>query len=107
MHPIFHISLLEPVDLETPLETEAVATDEITQEYEVEKIIDIAIKDGQNKYLIKWKGCPTEENTWEPLMHLRNSSRLLDRFHQEHLDLPKLPGPSRQRQLTRKGRHRG
>jgi RNase H-like domain found in reverse transcriptase/Reverse transcriptase (RNA-dependent DNA polymerase)/Chromo (CHRromatin Organisation MOdifier) domain/Integrase zinc binding domain/Integrase core domain/Aspartyl protease len=107
MHPIFHISLLEPADQETPLETKAVATDETTQEYEVEKIIDMAVEDGQNKYLIKWKGCPTEENTWEPLMHLGNSSRLLDRFHREHPDLPKPPGPNRQRQLARKGRRGG
>jgi hypothetical protein len=30
MHPIFYISLLEPVDPGTPLETNTVATDEIT-----------------------------------------------------------------------------
>ena len=78
MHPIFYILLLELVDLETLLETKAVAIDETTQEYEVEKIIDMAVEDGQNRYLIKWKGCPTEENMWEPLMHLGNSSRLLD-----------------------------
>jgi hypothetical protein len=46
MYLIFHISLLEPADLETPLEIEAVATDETTQEYEVEKIIDMAVEDG-------------------------------------------------------------
>jgi hypothetical protein len=43
---MFHILLLVLVDPETLLEIKAVATDETTKEYEVKKIIDIAIKDG-------------------------------------------------------------
>jgi hypothetical protein len=53
IYPIFHISLLELVDSGTPLETNAVATDEITQEYKVKKIIDTAIRDSQEHYLVK------------------------------------------------------
>jgi hypothetical protein len=45
MHLIFYISLLELVDQETLLEIKAVVTDETTQEYKVEKIIDIAVED--------------------------------------------------------------
>jgi hypothetical protein len=43
---IFYISLLELVDPETLLEMKAIVIDEITKEYKVEKIINIAIKDG-------------------------------------------------------------
>lgn len=32
---------------------------------------------GKNVYLIKWKGYPANENTWEPTKHLNNSMALV------------------------------
>jgi hypothetical protein len=36
----------------------------------------------------KWKGFPAEENTWEPLTHLRNSNELIEEFHKAHPSKP-------------------
>src|SRR3981189_2513093 len=36
------------------------------EEYEVEEIIDSQKRRGKTQYLVKWKGFPSEENTWEP-----------------------------------------
>jgi hypothetical protein len=50
------------------------------EEYEVEKVVDyryrkIAFPDGSHdEYLIKWKGYPSSENTWEPESHLNPSA---------------------------------
>lgn len=33
-------------------------------EYEVESILDCGAKKGVAEYLVKWKGCPSEENMW-------------------------------------------
>ena len=68
IHPVFHISLLEPADPETPLQTTFHFQTEEEDEFEVEKILE---QRGQ-RYLVKWKGYPHSENTWEPRQNLRN-----------------------------------
>eukprot|EP00899_Mesostigma_viride_P026627 jgi/Mesvir1/7149/Mv02509-RA.1 len=44
----------------------AVAPASIMREYEVERILDKHTQQGINYYLIKWRGFPEEESTWEP-----------------------------------------
>lgn len=34
--------------------------------FTVERIIDMRVKSGKKEYLLKWKGYPDTENTWEP-----------------------------------------
>ena len=55
IHPVFHISILEPADSETPLQTNSSGIDPESQieEYEVEEILDQQDVQGQLKYLIK------------------------------------------------------
>ena len=76
VHPVFHISLLEPADPETPLQTTFHFQTEEDDEFEVEQILG---KQGQ-RYLVKWKGYPHSENTWEPKEHLTNCQTALQRF---------------------------
>jgi transposase InsO family protein len=77
VHPVFHVSLLEPADPDTELQTTFHYEPQENQEWEVEEILE---KKGQ-KYLVKWKGYPDEDNTWEPRTHLKNCQNLLRRFH--------------------------
>jgi len=44
----------------------------------------------QLKYFVKWKGCSQDENTWEPVEHLGHAEELVDQFHIENLEIPRL-----------------
>ncbi|KAL1448798.1 hypothetical protein WDU94_000058 [Cyamophila willieti] len=45
--------------------------EETTEEYEVERIIDVHYgKNGKKEYLVRWKGFSKKDDTWEPEAHL-------------------------------------
>ena len=73
VHPVFHVSLLEPADSNTPLQEIFYYKVEEETEFEVERILNQV---GQ-KYLVKWKGYDDTESTWEPLRNLANCRELL------------------------------
>ena len=99
------------------------ANNEDTQdEYEVDNIIryrlqrkyprqqrnlplqhQIRIQDdpSEYEYLVKWKGYPSYEATWEPLQNLQNAPNLFNNFVNEH-HLPK----TWNRQLANTGQDR-
>ena len=79
VYPVFHVSLLEPADPNTPLQETFHYEPEEETEYEVERILD-----RRNQfYLVKWKGYDDSESTWEPLKNLAgNCGERLREFHQ-------------------------
>lgn len=83
-HPIFHISLLEPGPKDMTNVKPRFDIEVYEEEFEPEEIIDKKRENGEVKYLVKWKGCENEENTWEPVRHLKKAQRLLKAFHQNH-----------------------
>nr|POF13521.1 transposon tf2-11 polyprotein [Quercus suber] len=100
IHPVFHVSLLEPYqggkDTEPPPE-------EIDghEEYEVEAIVDKGFdQDGTVKYLTKWKGYGHEHNSWEPAAHLRHAAEALAQFEKDHT--PKVGRPQSKRNSRKK-----
>jgi len=92
IHPVFHVSLLEPYRQNTfprrcsptppPVDLEQ-------QEYVIEKIETTEIKGGQVKYLVSWKGYGPDEDTWEPYENLKDGGELVVR--QFHLDSSRKP----------------
>lgn len=49
------------------------------EEYQVERIVDSMI-DADTKehlYMVKWKGYPSKDNTWEPKSNLKKCENLL------------------------------
>jgi len=82
IHPVFHISLLEPADADATLQTTFHFEPQENDEFEVERILE---KQGR-QYLVKWKGYPEEDNTWEPKKNLKNCRKLLQQFHQKDQD---------------------
>lgn len=83
IHPVFHKSLLEPAPENAEIATEIELEDD---EYEVEEVVDLKKFGRQWKYLVKWAGWPTSQNTWEPQSNLTNCGRLVEDYHRKHPD---------------------
>ena len=56
-------------------------TTEGLAEFEVEDILDSRLFRRQRQYLVKWKGYPTHEATWEPAAHLEHSPTVLEAYN--------------------------
>lgn len=97
LHPVFHVSMLEPAPEAVPLATNTQLQPENDPDvYEVEKILDARTNQrGQLEYLIKWEGYENADNTWEPTKNL-NCLELLEEFHRRNP-----PNLSQQHQKTR------
>jgi len=54
------------------------------EEWEVEKIMNKRQVRGRDKYLVRWKGCMAEEDTWESRKNLKNASNLVEEFEKEY-----------------------
>jgi len=89
IHPTFHASLLMPYE-----ETEQYGENfsrpppnliNDQEQYEVEAVRDHRHHGRARKlqYLIKWKGYPKSDNTWEPVEHVQ-APQVLKRYHQHH-----------------------
>ena len=83
VHPVFHISLLEPVATDPlpgqvqPPSPPVIVDGEI--EYEVEEILDSRRRNGKLQYYVKWFG--EHQATWEPASYLEHAFRLVQGFH--------------------------
>jgi len=85
IHPRFHVSMLEPADPATPLQTTFHYEVEEENEFEVERILEFRPVEGtrgtgRGEYLVKWLGYPESENTWEPEENLNNCKQLLENY---------------------------
>lgn len=86
IHPVFHISLLkhyqetsENFSRPTPPPTIIIPETE-EEEYEVEAILDKKFVRKKPYYLVKWKGYPLHDATWEPVEHLKNTTEKVKAF---------------------------
>ncbi|MBW0477972.1 hypothetical protein O181_017687 [Austropuccinia psidii MF-1] len=86
-HPVFHVSLLEPVKQSAirnqhQLPPPPVLVEE-QEEWEVAQVLDSKIKRGKLWYLVEWKRFSEdpERTSWEPVSNLTNSPDLVKVFH--------------------------
>ncbi|MBW0571032.1 hypothetical protein O181_110747 [Austropuccinia psidii MF-1] len=94
IHPVFHISLLEPVKTSIiqsrHQEPPPPIIIEEEEEWEVSQILDSELKRGTLWYLVEWKGFSqdSERSTWEPTENLKNCPELVKDFHSLYSDKP-------------------
>ena len=96
IHPVFHVSLLEPhVPNKIPNRSESppppiYLDGDSEPEYEVSKILDSKEERGRVKYLVEWKGYENNnsENTWQFLPDLVHARESLQTFIKANPDKP-------------------
>lgn len=92
MHPVFHIHLLRPYVNSSAAFPDrvpyharpapVVQSNETEPEWEVEAILNKRTRGRKVFYLVKWKGYPMEEASWEPEDHLTNSQAVIREFEE-------------------------
>ena len=93
IHDVFHASLLTPYRETTEHGTNYMRLPpdliEDTEEYEVETIVNHCHfrRKRQLQYLIKWKGYPDADNTWESADHV-HAPTLVQAYHHKNPILP-------------------
>lgn len=90
VHPVFHIHLLRPyIDSAAAFPERvpyharpapAVQSTAAEPEWEVESVLDKRTRGRNTSFLVKWKGYPIEEASWEPERHLLHSREAIDDF---------------------------
>jgi hypothetical protein len=94
IHPVFHVSLLEPhrrnrlVGRVQPPPPPVEIEDDV--EWEVGEVLDSRIRHRKLEYLVHWLGYGPHERTWEPPEHLANAADAVSEFHLRH---PNRPAP--------------
>jgi hypothetical protein len=100
IHPVFHVSLLEPyIETTIPNRTQPPPPPIVIEgepEYEVDKILDARLWRRQKQYLVKWINYSDADNSWEPAINLTNAQDIITNFHNEHPNFVWKP-PSRRR----------
>jgi hypothetical protein len=96
VHPVFHVSLLEPhTSSDIPGRTQSpppAVEIEDEEEWEVEEVLDSRVRRKKLQYLVRWTGFTddTERQTWQTADEVGNASELVDEFHKTY---PDKPGP--------------
>jgi hypothetical protein len=112
IHPVFHVSLLDRyIESDIPTRTQPPPPSVLVDnqvEFEVEEVLDSKIMQKRLFYLVKWKGYPVSDNSWEPASHLSNTRDLVDSFHAKYPNKPLAPlPPSSSKNVKRKSRSKG
>jgi len=87
IHPVVNVSQVRRYKSQVEgqrKETPQPVVIEGEEEWEVEKIMNKRKVRGREKYLVQWKGCMAEEDTWESRENLKNAMELVEEFERNY-----------------------
>ena len=92
IHPVFHVSLLEPFHIREGEESERPPPVLLNNvgEFEVERLLDDKLYRKNRKYLVRWKAYPPDEDIWEPERSLAEHAHeaVEEYWREESKDVP-------------------
>ena len=111
IHPVFHVSKLNPYHEDPEQPNHPQPPPDIVEgepEWEVEAILGSKIIRNQLQFLVKWKGWPDSENSWEPEANVENATELVEAFYKEFPNAPRrvTTGFEQGKPVTRTSRRR-
>ncbi|MGL5827975.1 MAG: DDE-type integrase/transposase/recombinase, partial [Angustibacter sp.] len=86
IHPVFHVSLLEPCkrrDGEDPPEPPPLLVDG-EEQYRVEKILDSRVRYGKLAYKVRWEGYSDTHDQWVGEDDLNECDEIVEDFHRKN-----------------------
>ena len=87
IHPVVNVSRVQRYKLQVEEQRKEMPQPVVIEgeeEWEVEKIMNKRKIQGKDKYLVWWKGCIAEEDTWESKENLKNAMELVEEFKKEY-----------------------
>ena len=81
IHPVVNVSRVRRYKLQVEGQKREVPQPVVIEgeeEWEVEKIMNKQKVQGRDRYLVHWKRCTVEEDTWESRENLRNAIELVE-----------------------------
>ncbi|PIL28410.1 hypothetical protein GSI_08444 [Ganoderma sinense ZZ0214-1] len=96
LHPVFHVSLLEPYyDTTAPLPHSNPVPFPISEDSPapaIHAILDCRKLGQRYEYLVHWRDLPQDEDSWVPITDIPSTANeLLERFHRRHTRAPRPP----------------
>ena len=95
IHPVFHVSLLEPhVPNTFPGRVETIPPPihvDGLPEFEVREILDSRWRRRKLQYFVDWVGYDISERSWQPVNNLNNAKSAIDDFHSRFPSRPHPP----------------
>ena len=89
IHPTFHVSLLEPYRRREGCEPPAPIEIDNEEEWEVDCVLDVKGLQPKRRFLVRWKGCTTEEDSWQPEKDLEHAQEAIQEFYENQAKAPK------------------
>lgn len=108
VHPVFHVSKLDPYNEDPESPNFPQPPPDIVEgepEWEVEEVRDSRLFNRRLQYLIKWKGWPEAENSWQDELDLENAQDTIAEFYKKFPNAPRrIDGKVTGQQITKRRR---
>ena len=92
VHPVFHVSKLEAYRKDPSNPNFTSPPPDVIEgepEWEIEKVLDSKFAYNRLLFLVKWKGWPSSENSWEPEANLLHAREEVEDFYKSHPGAPR------------------
>jgi Chromo (CHRromatin Organisation MOdifier) domain len=89
IHPTFYVSLLEPYRMRDNYKPPALIEIDNEEEWEVDRVLDVDGTQPKRKFLVRWKDCTAEEDSWQPEEDLEHAQEAVQEYYKGRENAPR------------------